>query len=210
MDDLMNKIATLVESEVNARCQEHVAQTTQTKVLRDIATLVGVSEQVADFEAATVDAVREIQSNLVQVRQERDAALLKLLEVRKVVAEDIAKVAKVVVDEVEGFRVGDLVRYSQITSDYKYLPIVKFQGTKAVYITHSGAASYENVIEVTELRRKPVEVGDTVRAEGKPMSTFVVKSYEYDDEGRKMVRCQESPFSSDLTLTSRLIAIAAK
>jgi len=203
MDDLMNKIATLVEAEVSVRSQA------QAQVLRDIATLVGVSEQVTDFEAATVDAVREIQSNLVQVRQERDAAVLKLLEVRKVVAEDVAKVVEVV-DEVEGFRVGDLVRYSQITSDYKYLPIVKFQGTKAVYITHSGAAPYENVIEVTELRRKPVEVGDTVRAEGKPMSTFVVKSYEYDDEGRKMVRCQESPFSSDLILTSRLIAIAAK
>lgn len=148
MDDLMNKIATLIE--------EHVKS--------------------------------EVEALLLLRTKEHDGPL-----------QDI--------DEVDGFRVGDLVRYWRIDSDCEYLPIVKFHGSEAVYITHSGAAPYENVIDVAELRRKPVEVGDTVRVSGRSGEQFVVESYEYDD-GEEWARCRSNLLSSDLIRSNRLIAIA--
>ena len=68
--------------------------------------------------------------------------------------------------EVDGFRVGDLVRYSRLTGDYTCLPIAKFKGGKAVYTTDEDGSPYENEFPVSQLRRKPVEVGDTVRVVG--------------------------------------------
>jgi len=182
MDGLMNKIATLVE--------EHVKSEVEARLL-----------------LCTEEPVGQLQDENERLRERVLALELKLLEVRKVVAEDVDEGAGADVDEVDGFRVGDLVRYWRIDSDCEYLPIVKFQGSEAVYITNGERGHYENAIEVAELRRKPVGVGDTVRVSGRSGEQFVVESYSYD-EGEEWARCRSNPLSSDLIRSSRLIAIA--
>ena len=154
MDDLMNKIATLIE--------EHVKSEVEARLL-----------------LRTKEPIGQLQD----------------------ITEDVG------VDEVDGFRVGDLVRYWRIDSDCEYLPIVKFHGSEAVYITNGERGPYENAIEVAELRRKPVEVGDTVRVSGRSGEQFVVESYEYDD-GEEWATCRSNLLSSDLIRSNLLIAIA--
>lgn len=84
--------------------------------------------------------------------------------------------------EVDGFRVGDLVRWSGLMGDAaamtggnRWRPISGFSETKAYY-----EGGVRNGYPVANLTRKPVEVGDTVRIVGGNVR-FVVT--HIDDKG---------------------------
>ena len=142
------------------------------------------------------EAVRHAQA----LREQVQALELKLLEVRKVVADEARAP-----DEVDGFRVGDLVRHRSSTLSWGVVDAVG-QYIRVVYPGHDrgpGAPSYKP----DEITRKPVEVGDAVRVtlERYASRTGTVKSLGQD--GKCDLVC-ESPSTMLYVRHEHLVAIA--
>lgn len=102
----------------------------------------------------------------------RDASLGELDALMRTQAVAVPTPAEPV--EVDGFRVGDLVRWSGLMGDAaamtggnRWSPISGFSGTKAYY-----EGGVRNGSPVANLTRKPVEVGDTVRVSQGPATGY--------------------------------------
>ena len=126
-------------------------------VLR-VTELIGVI--VAERVAVEVSVLKQERDDW---RKRAEAAEAKLLEVRGIVAAPQCVPLKP--EEVDGFRVGDLVRWSGLMGDAcamsggaRWRPISSFDGLKASY-----EGGVRNGYPTSKLTRKPVEVGDTVR-----------------------------------------------
>ena len=66
------------------------------------------------------------------------------------------------IEEVDGFRVGDLVRYEALTQE-KYTRITGFINLGDDRVWHASLGNIDAFCVTSQLIRKPVEVGDTVR-----------------------------------------------
>ena len=156
MDDLMNRICALIEGHVKAEVDARAGRDFNEYETRLVA-LFGATNP-RDIVESVERAVKERD----ELREQVQALELKLLEVRKVVADE----ARAPV-EVDGFRVGDLVRCGS-----KWVPVQsafnKGAGHRGLVIVDGEA------VRADCLTRKPVEVGDTVRHIYTPSSTGVV------------------------------------
>lgn len=118
---------------------------------------------------------------------------LKLLEVRKVVADE----ARAPV-EVDGFRVGDLVRWNNATTHVQSA-YSRGHGHRGLVIVGG------ETVQAIGLVRKPVEMGDSVRFDGSPPKIkWVVRSMKENKNGELVCWFDGERFA----LQSECIAVA--
>lgn len=150
-------------------------------------------------------AVREAQA----LRERVQGLELKLLEVRKAAAENAPEKHAAYPDgeeaeEIEGFRVGDLVQLANMQPPHvKWQAVTKLEGDGRVrYGKYDAYAPHL-------IARKPIEVGDTVRFAGES-KRFRVEKIEPGNEGNGAMwaRCTTNGLSSGFIRVERLVAIA--
>lgn len=129
----------------------------------------------------------QARAELAGVAAQRDAHLSRSVELAARVTELEAKIATMTpaVDEVDGFRVGDLVEY--VADGGRYATITNLGTDHSVLKGGAWARLSTMVCPVfaSSLRRKPVEVGDAVREVHSGLRGEVFKANEYAFDVRR-------------------------
>ena len=208
MDDLMNRITALVEAHVKSEVEARGSLQTQhadlvsgtLETVRDILGAPAGLKYAADAARLVVKERDKAEREAQALREQVQALEAKLLEVRKVVADEARAPL-----EVDGFRVGDLVRHSVF--GMSTMTIARFERKGEVNYAHIDG--HTGGWSVNNLAHKPIEVGDTVRcAKGRYAGLVGVVDGTIGGEARVVIDPSVSLGEARWVMLPRLVAVA--